>query len=546
MPRAALALIVLIVSGACATGPVADPDGELRILGGEPGLHHLDPQQATSKIEVGEVSLLFDTLLTYDRGGATLIPSLARTMPQVSSDGLTYTISLQSGLTYSDGRAVLARDFVFAFQHLCDPATQSDFAFAGFVVAGCERFHADDPARTPADQLARDRAAVGVVASDDRTVSYHLAYRAQFFPHLLASWLTAPTREDLVARGDTWTEAGTYVGNGLFRLVSWTHRKEIVFERNEQHRPKAKLKRIVMNLALTPNAALAAYRNGEIDVLDVSTDIKRDVDGDAALAGQSASIDSVCATYFSLNVRKPPFDDANVRLAFAKAVDRDQWVRDALGGLGTPATSFIPPGVPGHDADDNAQAFDPAAARDLLARSRYAGAVPTVLITYPPIPTLSRVFQALADGWRSALDVDVRLSPIDPTTVRDLARPETYPQLISSGWCAAYPDAQDFLSLVFVSGSGVGRTNYANPAYDSLVHQADGEPDVARRAGLYRDAQRMLTRDAPAIFMASLRSTTLVSPRVHGQTITRFDRVFSQYALSDVFVPARPSPSASR
>ena len=532
-----VALVTLfVVAISCATGPVADPEGELHIIGAEPGLHHLDPQQATTQNEVGEISLLFDTLLTYDRSGATLIPALAEALPEVSSDGLRYTLHLRADLTFSDGRALTANDFVFGFRHLCDPATKSDFAFAGNVVEGCERFHADEPGRTAPDQLARDRDAVGVVAADPRTITYRLSARAAYFPHLLASWLTAPTRADLVAQGDGWTEAGSLIGNGLFRLASWTHRKEMVFERNDLHRPKAKVRRIVMQLGLAPAAAFASYRTGVLDVLAVSADLKKDVDADPALIQQSHAADSLCTTYLSLNVRRPPFDDGAVRLAFAKSIDRDRWARDSRAGLAAPLNSFVPPGMPGYDKDDDAQTFDPAAARALLTGSRYAASLPPVQFTYAAGPTALREIQPLVDDWRANLGVEVRLAPIDPSTARDLLRPETSPQMVLQGWCAAYPDPQDFLSLVFVSNTGVGHTNYANPAYDALVRRGDAELDAATRANVYRDAQRLLTHDAPAIFLSYGRSVTLVSPRVHGASLTPLDRVFSQFTLGDVFV----------
>jgi oligopeptide transport system substrate-binding protein len=542
----ALVLALVAALGCTPAAPVipADPDAEIHVVGTEPLLHHLDPQQALVVTEVGQVSLLFDTLLSYDRSGAKLVPSLAEALPQVSADGLTYTVRLRGGLTYSDGRALTAGDFVFAYRHLCDPVTASALAFSAFAVAGCERYHADDATRTPPEQLARDREAVGVVALDGRTVTYRLVARAAYFPHLLASWLTAPTREDIVAKGDLWTEAGTLVGNGYFRLVSWSHRGRMVFERNELHQPKAKLKRIVMELALSggPSAALAAFRNGELDVLPVNADLKPVVDADPGLVNRTVAVDSPCTTFFALNLRRPPFDDANVRLAFAKSFDRVTWSREQLGGLGAPIATFVPPGIPGYDPADDAQAFDLTAARALIAASRYAAGLPPVQLTIPGAASTKRLFQAVVDAWRTALGVDAQLSPVDAATARELTRsPQNYPQMTVQGWCAAYPDPQDFLSLMFTTGTTVGYTNYANPTYDDLVRRADAETDPSVRAGLYHDAQRILTKDAPAVFASSARSLTLVAARVRGYSLTPRDRSFSQFTLGDVYVPLAPT-----
>jgi oligopeptide transport system substrate-binding protein len=318
----------------------------------------------------------------------------------------------------------------------------------------------------------------------------------------------------------------------------------MVFERNELHQPKAKLKRIVMELSLSggPNAALAAFRNGELDVLPISSDLKPVVDADPALVAQIVAIDSSCTTFLSLNVRRPPFDDANVRLAFAKSFDRATWTREQLAGLGVPTATFIPPGIPGYDAADDAQAFDVPAARALIASSRYASGLPPVLLSILGAASLKRQFQPLVDGWRTALGVDAQLSPLDATTARDLTRsPLTYPQMTVQGWCAAYPDPQDFLSLMFTSATTVGHTNYAEPRYDDLVRRADAEPDPVARAGLYRDAQRLLTKDAPAIFATSAKSLTLVAARIHGHVLTPLDRAFSQYTLGELYVPLPPA-----
>jgi len=264
-------------------------------------------------------------------------------------------------------------------------------------------------------------------------------------------------------------------------------------------------------------------------------------DADPALVAQIVAIDSPCTTFFALNVRRPPFDDAIVRLAFAKSFDRATWSREQLGGLGAPIVTFVPPGIPNYDAADDAQAFDVPAARALIARSRYAAGLPSVQLTIPGTSLAKRQFQPVVDAWHSALGVDAQLSPVDAATARELTRsPQNYPQMTVQGWCAAYPDPQDFLSLMFTTTTTVGYTNYANPTYDDLVRRADAETDPSVRAGLYRDAQRILTKDAPAIFASSARSLTLVAARVHGQSLTPLDRAFSQFTLGDLFVPLPP------
>jgi oligopeptide transport system substrate-binding protein len=546
MRRLAVVIAAATLLSACVTAPPpaeADPNGELVILGAEPTPQHLDPQQAAFVSEVSEVALLFDTLLTYDRSGTKLVPASASELPQRSSDGLTYTIGLRTGLEYSDGRPLTAADFVFAFRHLCDPTTRSQFAGSAFAIAGCEKYHADDPAKTAPADLAADRAALGVIATDDHTLTFTLAAPASYFPFILASWFTAPTREDAVAKGDRWTEPATFVGNGLFRMVSWSHRVQMVLERNDRHRPVAKLKRIVLDLAFQSSAALAAYREGGLDALGLGIDQKAGVEADPVLSKQLQTAQSACTSFYGFNVRRPPFDDPLVRLAFAKSFDRATYTTDLLRGAARPTLTFIPPGLPGYDPDDSAQAFDPPAARGLLARSRYAGALPAVRLTFSPSALGTPILRAVADGWQRNLGVDVQLDPIDGTTALELQRrPETVPQLAGYAWCADYPDPQNFLQTVFTSTTTTGHTNYSSPAYDDLIRRAEAQIDPAVRLSLYKDAQRLLTADAPAIFVSVATSAFLIAPRVHGTHFTPLDHAFSQFTLSEVYVERRPAP----
>src|SRR5207248_2964572 len=164
-----------------------------------------------------------------------------------------------------------------------------------------------------------------------------------------------------------------------------------------------------------------------------------------------------CTFYQGYNTTKPPFDDANVRLAFSKAFDRQQYVEDILSGIGTVNMSFMPPGLPAYDNTDDTQKFDAAAAKQLL------------------------------------------------------------------------------------SGSKVSHTGWKNDQFDTLVRQADAEPDAAKRESQYKQAQKILTKDAPAGFVYTNAAWTLVKPWVQGWNLTPLDSYFSQLAQYNmVITTAKP------
>jgi ABC-type oligopeptide transport system substrate-binding subunit len=89
-------------------------------------------------------------------------------------------------------------------------------------------------------------------------------------------------------------------------------------------------------------------------------------------------------------------------------------------------------------------------------------------------------------------------------------------QLFSAGWIGDYPDAQDFLDLLFHSGSAQNHTGYANTQVDQLLEQARVEQVAAKRSALYRQAERMIISDAPWIPLTHGITYTLVKPYVRG------------------------------
>ena len=506
-----------------------DPDGSISTaISSEPDT--IDPQRGSFASEIAQMLMVYEPLLTFDPKTLRPIPGAARELPTVSADGLTVTFTLRDGLLYSDGVAVTARDFVYGWTRLCDPNVAGEYAFAAYVIAGCEAWNNMDPKKASSAELATARDKMGLRATDDAHVVFTLTRPAPYFLAVAALWIGVPTRaSDIAAGGDRWTEPATYIGNGPFKLVQWAHNERLVFERNDRYRAPAKLKRWTKLVIPEDAVVRAAFRNSELDVAAVATD------PDAVTAPSN------CTFYVGFNTKRPPFDDPAVRLAFARALDRDAFLRDVIPTAGRPAHSLIPPGVPGSDPDDRTQSFDPSAARALLATSRYRADGPPIRFTYNTRGgrLTPSVKWAIAQ-WNANLGVAVTEDPIAPGSGSQLVKKiEALPQLFWLGWCSDYPDPHDWLSTIFRSDSTVTRTGYASTEFDALVDRADVEPDPARRVDLYRQAQRVLTRDAPVAFLYSNEVRYLVSPRLRGYILSATDWQFGQLTITTMYV-AKP------
>ncbi len=537
MRGAVLLLVACLLASACLETPPpvpspdpADPNGEITtVAAGEPDT--IDPQKESFPSEIAHTMMVFEPLLTFDPKTLQPIPAAARALPVVSDDGLTVTFTLRDGLLYSDGAPVTGADFVDGWKRLCDPNVSGDYAFVGYVITGCGEWNQMDPKRATLEALTAARRAVGVAAPDQMHVLFTLTRPAPYFLAIAALWVGVPVRSfDVATGGATWTEPATFIGNGPFKLTQWKHNERLVFERNERYRAPAKIKRWTKMLVPDQAVAAAAFRNGELDVAPAG----READAIAA--------PGPCTFYVGFNTQRAPFDDIAVRTAFARSLDRNAFVRDVLDLPGIPAMSLLPPGVPGSDPADRTQSFDPVAARALLAVSRYAREMPAVRFTYAARTSnqqAARVRWAISQ-WKDNLSVVVTEDPISPGFSGPLVRtPQQVPQLFLLGWCSDYPDPQDWLSTIFHRGSTVTHVGYASVEFDSLTERADVEPDPAKRIDLYKEAQRVLTRDAPVAFLYSSEVRYLVSPRLRGYALTASDWEFGQFTLAAMYV-AKP------
>lgn len=554
----AVALVILgLVASACqgtpgtspvpsAAGAQADPNGVfVENLGGSSDPDTIDPQKESFVSEINVTMKVFDPLMTFDPNTGNPVPLAAKEMPKLSADGKTYTFTLKDGLQYSDGVPVTAKNYEYGFKRLCDPNVAGDYAFTGYIVVGCEKYSTADPkATSPADQQ-KMRDAVAVKASDDKTITFTLTDKAPYFLAIMATWVGLPTREDMVTKGgEKWaTDASTFIGNGPWVMKEWKHNESITFERNEKHNPQVKFKTWKLLIINEHAVEFASFRNNELDTVAVIGTDRKTVEGDPELSKQLTKgfTSPYCTFTQGYNTTKPPFDDPNVRLAFSKAIDRKQYVEDILGGIGLPNMSFMPPGLPANDPNDDTQKFDPAAAKQLLAQSKYAAQLTSGQLNVKMGFSSSQVgltrAQWFQGQYKQNLGVNIDLDAQESTTYsKNVKKTETTPQIFRLGWCMDYPDPQDWLTTVFRSDTTVWHGGWKNAAFDDLVTKADSEPDQAKREQMYKDAQKILTKDAPVGFVYTNAAWTLVKPWVQGWKLHALDYYFSSLNLYNMTI----------
>jgi oligopeptide transport system substrate-binding protein len=126
----------------------------------------------------------------------------------------------------------------------------------------------------------------------------------------------------------------------------------------------------------------------------------------------------------------------------------------------------------------------------------------------------------MAQMWQQNLGVTITIENLEPDKFNDLLYSGQHGQLFSGGWCADYPDPENFADVLFHTDAQQNTGKYSNPALDEILDQARLERNVTKRIQLYQQAEQMIVQDAPALFIMHGVSYELVRPDVKGFVLT--------------------------
>ncbi|MCW5853901.1 MAG: peptide ABC transporter substrate-binding protein, partial [Anaerolineae bacterium] len=223
----------------------------------------------------------------------------------------------------------------------------------------------------------------------------------------------------------------------------------------------------------------------------------------------------------------------DARLAFAKAIDREQYVKDVLRGIGKPTTGWIAPGIPGNSPQAGADLkYDPAAAKAAWDKAAYTG---EVKLTYSSSPRNKTRFEFLAAQLQKNLGLNVTLDPVEATTFTALQKDKaTFPLVTLGGWCSDYPDPQNWMSVYWDSHAFAARYGYKNETVDNLQRVADAESDPLRRTQLYQEAEKLVLNDVAVAPLYHSENVFLVKPYVKGYTTTPQDHLLGEFTITQM------------
>lgn len=443
----------------------------LRIpLGSEPPT--LDPNLATDSVSFRVITNL-QAGLTKFTNEMDVVPNIAESW---EFQGRSIIFRIRDDALWSDGEPVTSYDFLYSWTRLLNPKTGAEYAYFLYDIEGAYEFN-----------TGKVKFLKGITAPDMKTLIVTLKRPVVYFPAIVSFMVTYPVRKDVIERwGPAWTESKHIVCSGPFTLKEWRHDYKLVLEPNPYWFGENKVRRVEFFIVQDPSVSLSLYKFGFLDMTSLFS---------LAIAKYRGREDFVkvqafTGHYIAFNIRK--IKDVNLRRALAHAIPRSKIVK-VLGGVDTPATSWIPPGLLGHSPKIGL-GFNPEETREYLRKAK----IPKKLSLYfNASPENKKIAEVLKEVWRKYLGLNVELESMEWKMYLSMLAADP-PALFRLGWSADFPDPHNFMDI-FTSNSGNNHTGFASQEYDVVILEASEETEPEKRKELYEKAQRILLENEVVI-----------------------------------------------
>ena len=596
MPRRrALFVAGLLLALAGGGAHAADPSKVLRVAFpvAETGF---DPQAVSDLYSNYVNRSIFDPLYKYDHLARPyrIVPNTAAALPEISPDGLVWTIRLKPGTYFSEDaafkgqrRELVAADYLYSWKRVIDPKMRSPQlqVFDGLFVGA-------DEAVARAKEVGRfdyDAPIEGLRALDRYTLRLHLTHpNYELLADLTSSGTAAVARDVVEAYGDTngWTVAHP-VGTGPYRLKDWRRGQKIVLEASPTFRDERfpdsrdpadqkivaalKGKRLPMigqveiNIIEETHPRLIAFEKATLDYVAIPSDVITTVVGadnkplprfaQAGVTLARGVQPAITYTYFNMTdpmVGGYGTDRVALRRAIGMAYNTDEDINVLRHGQAVPATQVIPPGVTGYNPKFQGRArHDPAAARALLDKFGYVDrdgdgfrdqpdGKPLVLRMGTTPSSRDREVDEL---WvRSLKAIGVRVEFVNqkwPDLLKMAMSNQL--QMWRLGNQSTTTEGYGFLGLLYGGHAGTSNlARFAQPDFDRLYDRSRSLPDGPERTKLFEEMSNIVSAYAPWMLNVYQYENIAVYPWVQGYKYNAFNAHPWMYFDIDTRVPRRP------
>ena len=507
-------------------GDLAPPDQQkIVVQSGEP--EFFDPHRSNFEQDIAVERMLFRglyQLVLTDSGGVEAVPAMAASEPTVN--GNVYTVKLKSGLKWSDGQPLTAKDFEYGMKRECSPAVAGPYQYllgeTILNIVGCDDYF-NSGEKTPEEQAAlRDE--MGVKAVDDTTVEITLVAPKTTFTTIMSLWATFPARQDVVEKyGDKWTDPGNIVVNGPFTLTEFVPKDHVTLKPNPNWalEPKPQLQQLTVKFIDDTEVAFRAFQTGELDMTLIPAAEIPTVDKDATLKSQYLKIGAGRIWSVEMQMNNEVIKNPDVRLALSRAIDRKTLVKVVYNDAYIPANYWLVEGIPGYQGNgpfESIIGYDPAAAKKALADAGYPDGkgFPTLKITSLDRPDRKAEAEFLQNAWKETLGINIEIEAVDAKTRSQAFNSKNF-ELFPGGWQVDYPDPENPLIGLFDTGGGNNQYECSDPDIDAKLKAASTETDNDKRIKLLQEAETLIvTRLCGAAPIYQTAMPYLVNSKIGG------------------------------
>ncbi|MFU1769016.1 peptide ABC transporter substrate-binding protein [Mammaliicoccus sciuri] len=508
-------LAAVLVLSACSSGGgskgKSDETLDLQINGDIPTM---DSAMATDGLSFDMFFQTMEGLYTLDKDDKA-IPAVAKGDPKITNDGKKWTIKLKDDAKWSNGDPVTAHDFVFAWRKVVDPDTASEYAYILYDIKNAEEINSGD--KKPEE--------LGVKAVDDHTLEFELTKSLPYYKELLSFGTFMPQNEKFVKKqGDKYgTTVKTTLYNGPFKMTEWKTDDKVTLEKNDDYWDKDKVKLNKVNYKVVKEASTAVnlYETNKLDIVDLPAEQVKKYKDDKAF---NTELDTV-TYYFKLNEDTvPEFKNEDFRLAFAKAIDKEAYVKNNLNNGSIPTDNFVPKdfvkdskGKEYQDGVKNTNQYNVKEAKEHYEKAKKAlgkDKFTIELMTYDK-DTAKRDAEYFKEQLEKNLDgVTIKIKQQPFKQKLDLVSKGEY-EMSLENWIPDYPDPMTFLELYVTDGSH-NNTGWSNKEYDSIIKAADSSlaSDPDKRLSELQRAEGMLLNEAGIVPLYQVGVAQLQKPNV--------------------------------
>tara|TARA_R110002072_G_scaffold288917_1_gene455576 strand:- start:267596 stop:269329 length:1734 start_codon:yes stop_codon:yes gene_type:complete len=549
-----LSVILLFVSCTKRNPLVGGPKILHVPLSGE--ISTVDPANSYDTISASIIYQCYEQLYQYHylKRPYTLEPLLAKSLPEITNNGKTYTIKIKEGIKYHDHKAfngtprfVKAQDFITQIKRLAFIPTQSNgwWLFDGRIV-GLNEFRNKVKSNF---ELFQKTDVKGLSAPDDHTLVINLTETYPQMLFSLAMSFTSPVPLEVVISENNILNR-TIVGTGPFKLESLNLLSEVVLNKNPEYRdafyPKqgdrmANIKGLLedagkkipfidgikFSVIKEAQTRWLNFRKKNIDLLVIPKDnYTSAIDPSGKLTDELKKekvklqvFPTLTYWWLGFNMQdKILGNNKNLRLAIAHAVDVTKYIQVFTNNIGLKSNSIYPPGIPGYDPSSKLPyEYNLEKAKAFLTKAGYPDGKGLPALNYDVRGT-SATNKQQGEFIKTQLEkLGIQVNVILNTFPSFLKKSKNGKlQFWQDGWALDYPDAENVLQLLVTKNHSPGpnSTYYSNPKFDKLFNELKKLPEGPKKHKLMKEMEKYILEDLPWVMQYFARNYILHHDRL--------------------------------